>query len=118
MKINKENGNNFLEWYKANQSFIRERLYDIVILSAVKNFFSPTDEEFKVFSERITKSYMKDETHLDLFRIADFLSENYVNGAISLEEIKEANHWDILRAVIEDNIFLIVQHEKNSEISM
>lgn len=105
------NFEDLLEWYKCNKSlFYKENLYCEAFYSIDCHISNPTKEIYRVIAEVSVYVYMKDEYGIGISNIADFLSMEFEKNNITLEEIKNANKWDLLDAVYENDIKYLKKH--------
>lgn len=95
---------NSLDWYRKNkEDYFRHHLYCEAFCSVDNCTTSDDDEVYQVIAQVSYDAYMKDENGLGVPKIADFLAIGYEKGKITLDDIRNADKWNILNAVIEDS---------------
>lgn len=102
------------DFYESNKKEINKNLIDIIIYSVMSNYIDLEDKKTcSIFHERILKAYMKDEEHIDLIHICDFLCQSFKDKKFTLEDLENASHWEILQSVYDNDLKLT--HQKTME---
>lgn len=103
------------DFYESNKEEINKNLIDIIIYSVMSNYIDLEDKKTcSIFHERILKAYMKDEEHIDLIHICDFLCQSFKDKKFTLEDLKNASHWEILQSVYDNDLRLTKQKVKEN----
>lgn len=105
------NFEDLLKWYRCNKKiFYTDFLYCEAFYSIDCQIPNPTEEIYQVIADMSVYAYMKDEQGIGITKIADFLSMEFAKKSITLDEIKNANKWDLLNAVYEEDIKYLIKH--------
>lgn len=103
------------DFYESNKEEINKNLIDIIIYSVMSNYIDLEDKKTcSIFHERILKAYMKDEEHIDLIHICDFLCQSFKDKKFTLEDLENASHWEILQSVYDNDLRLTKQKVKEN----
>lgn len=103
------------DFYESNKEEINKNLIDIIIYSVMSNYIDLEDKKTcSIFHERILKAYMKDEEHIDLIHICDFLCQSFKDKKFTLEDLENASHWEILQSVYNNDLRLTKQKVKEN----
>ena len=98
------------DFYESNKEEINKNLIDIIIYSVMSNYINLEDKRTcSIFHEGILKAYMKDEEHIDLIHICDFLCQSFKDKKFTLEDLENASHWEILQSVYDNDLRLTKQ---------
>lgn len=108
---------NKLEMYKRLPTDDKNNLsiyniFNSIFCIARNNNYEITDEEVERLEEVAHYLYLKDEYYnLSESRIADFISECYIEHNISLDELEDAKWSDLLEGINNDSYDLFKKEE-------
>ena len=101
-----------LQWFKENVSlYMKFHLYWEAFLQVYYNVKKPSDDCFRIIANTSVSAYFKsDDIDMSIEKIAYFLSTNYENGKISLEQIESALAYDVIDGVYNEDVnYLIIE---------
>ena len=108
---------NKLEMYKALSKEDKDNLsiyniFNSIFCIARNNNYEITNEEVERLEEVAYHLYLKDEYYnLSESRIADFISECYIEHNISLDELEDTKWSDLLESINNDSYDLFNKEE-------
>ena len=108
--------NNTLFSYKSMPQFHKDNIKNYYIYDGIFTVSpSITDEEAQMIFEVCLKC---NNENINPYSIAYFLTDNYVSGNITKEEMLEASSGDISEAVFYDNLNYFTPIKRNNHIEI
>lgn len=105
-------------FYINNKQTINNYICEIIAYNSINNFLSnPSENEYMILTKSAINAYKKfDDNKFGLREITDFLTLNYVQGYITLEDIKNAEYHNIISGFLNDEPSELIKHEVNDYI--
>ena len=100
-------------FYINNKETINNYICEIIAYNSINNFLSnPSENEYMILSESAINAYRKfDDNKFGLREITDFLTINYIQGYVTLEDIKNADYADIINGFLNNEPSELIKHE-------